>query len=128
MQNQVNQIAQERDYWERAWIQANNAGVYYKSSYLYWKATCHQRDRRIGQLLREKFALQLLNRQSQQRLQNYKTDEAITTHLLNLIRNRYKKWKRKCRTRENDLLLGDLQLDILYGEDNTNQQLILNLN
>ena len=86
LQNQVNQITQERDYWEGAWRQANNAGVYCKSSYLYWKATCHQRNRRIGQLLREKFALQILNRQSQQRLQIIKTDEAITTHPLNLMR------------------------------------------
>jgi len=36
LQNQVNQITQERDYWEGAWRQANNAGVYCKSSYLYW--------------------------------------------------------------------------------------------
>jgi len=78
--------------------------------------------------LHEKFALQLLNRQANRQLQNYKTDEAITIHLINLIKQHYKKWKRKCKTQENDLLLGDLQLDILYGENDTNQQLILNLN
>ncbi|KAF0473307.1 hypothetical protein F8M41_024900 [Gigaspora margarita] len=42
-------------------------------------------------------------------------DEAITTHLLNLTKNRYTKWKNKCKTLENDLLLANVQLDNKWG-------------
>ena len=34
-QNQINQLTQKQDYWEGEWRRANNAGVHYKSSYLY---------------------------------------------------------------------------------------------
>ncbi|RIB10235.1 hypothetical protein C2G38_2206696 [Gigaspora rosea] len=60
-----------------------------------------------------------------------KTDGAITTHLLNLITNRYTKWKNKCKTLENDLLLADVQLDNKWGKWKTrtrnSEQLINNL-
>ncbi|CAG8836311.1 14637_t:CDS:2, partial [Cetraspora pellucida] len=39
------------------------------------------------------------------------TDGLITMHLLNLTTKRYTKWKNKCKTLKNDLLLADIQLD-----------------
>ncbi|RIB07773.1 hypothetical protein C2G38_2252421 [Gigaspora rosea] len=60
-----------------------------------------------------------------------KTDRAITTHLLNLTTNRYNKWKNKCKTLENDLLLADVQLDNKWGKwkarARNSEQLINNL-
>ena len=94
-----------------------------------------QKNRRISSLLHEKFALQLLNRRSIQQLEavGWSLDGAIA--LLDFMRIHYKKWKRKCKTREGDLLLGDLQLNILYGDlddeqtqNIANQQIINNLN
>jgi len=56
----------------------------------------------------------------------------ITMHLLNLTTKRYTKWKNKCKTLKNDLLLADIQLDNKWGKWKTrtrnSEQLINNLN
>ncbi|CAG8453004.1 14749_t:CDS:1 [Cetraspora pellucida] len=83
----------------------------FKSRELDDRITIHMQKRQISKLLLEKFALGFKNRQTQQQLQEYKTDEAITMHLLNLTKNQYSKWKNKCKTLENDLLLANVQLD-----------------
>ncbi|CAG8563147.1 1453_t:CDS:10 [Cetraspora pellucida] len=67
--------------------------------------------------------LKATSQQNSQQLQDCKTNGAITTHLLNLTTNRYNKWKNKCKTLENDLLLADVQLD-----NKNSEQLINNLN
>ncbi|CAG8611226.1 14430_t:CDS:2 [Cetraspora pellucida] len=77
----------------------------FKSRELDGRITICMQKRQISKLLLEKFALGFKNRRTQQQLQEYKTDEAITTHLLNLTKNRYSKWNNKCKTLENDLLL-----------------------
>src|SRR5260363_216213 len=70
----------------------------HKLNYHLLKATCIEKNKHISELLQEKFVSRLLNRQFQiqaqknsQRLQDCKTDGAITMHLLNLTTNRYNK-------------------------------------
>ncbi|RIB04723.1 hypothetical protein C2G38_2221521 [Gigaspora rosea] len=69
--------------------------------------------------------------QALQELQECKTDGAITTYLLDIMKNQYIKWKRKCKTLKNDLLLADIQLDLKWGKWKNRtcnaEQLILNL-
>src|SRR5260363_413180 len=88
--------------------------------------------RQILESLLERFALRFKNRQTHQQLQEYKTDGAITMHLLNLTKNRYIKWKNKCKTLENNLLLADVQLDNKWDKWKTqarnSEQSINNLN
>jgi len=83
-------------------------------------------------LLLESFALKFKNRKAYQQLQDCKTDGTITMHLLNLTTKRYTKWKNKCKTLKNDLLLADIQLDNKWGKWKTrtrnSEQLINNLN
>src|SRR5260363_77442 len=83
----------------------------------HWWFSYHDKDRWVSKLIQEKFALHFLNRQTHQQLQECKTDGAITTHLLNLTKNRYIKWKNKCKTLKNDLLLANIQLDNKWGSE-----------
>src|SRR5260364_219259 len=88
--------------------------------------------RQILELILERFALRFKNRRTYQQLQEYKTDGAITMHLLNLTKNWYIKWKNKCKTLKNDLLLDDIQLDNKWGKwknhARNSEQLINDLN
>ncbi|CAG8784923.1 4064_t:CDS:2 [Cetraspora pellucida] len=52
------------------------------------------------------------------------SDGATTAHFLNLTRNRYIKWKRKCKTLKNDLLLANVQLDIKWANMATIQEVM----
>ncbi|CAG8476195.1 24349_t:CDS:2 [Cetraspora pellucida] len=83
----------------------------FKSRELDGQITICMQKRQISKLLAEKFTLHLLNRQTQKQLQNCEADRATTIHLLNLTRNRYIKWKNKCKTQENNLLLANVQLN-----------------
>ncbi len=125
LQNHVNQLTQERDYYQQG---------YDLRGHLWYNVTLvleeQSKLRRIFEVL-----YRLKSYRLEQQLQECKTNDAITFHLLSLISRRYKKWKQKCKTRENDLFLADLHLDRLYGElDNEQaqnimkQQVINNLN
>ncbi|CAG8502783.1 22497_t:CDS:2 [Cetraspora pellucida] len=104
----------------------------FKSRELDSRITICMQKRQISKLLAEKFTLCLLNRRTQKQLQNCEADRATTAHLLNLTRNRYIKWKKKCKTLKNDLLLANVQLDLKWGkwkaQTRNSEQLINNLN
>ena len=112
-QQNLNIFGQQNIVLQRQLEKIERSHNFWKLNSIFVKA---QKDRCISSLLRKKFALHLLNKQSIQQLEAVGWSLDGTIALLDFMRIHYKKWKRKCKTREGDLLLGDLQLDILYGD------------
>ena len=84
----------------------------------------NERDTLRAQVNFDRQNLGLLSRQNiefRRRLQEHELDTDESLYLLNLTISRYKKWKNKYKTRDNDLFLSDFHLDRLYGELNGEQ-------
>ena len=91
LQTQLATLQNDYDLLHQAYEAHRTQHNIFKSQELDGQITICMQKRQISKLFLEKFALGFKNRRIQQQLQEYKTNEAITTHLLNLTKNRYSK-------------------------------------
>ena len=101
LQTQLARLQNDYDLLHQAYEAHRTQHNIFKSRELDGRITIRTQKSRISELLLESFALKFKNRKAYQQLQDCKTNEAITIHLLNLTTNRYNKWKNRCRTIQN---------------------------